>query len=229
MGKITNLLIILIMLVFFFTPVTSFAVGLGIQIPAYGSGDAHYKVEYTYRDYYGYDEDISSEHDMDISHFGIGFVLDTKVANPGVFNYRLNINYENVNLGNEDQWKDGFNSFSIDNTFGFAVLQSSVVRLWIGPQIRLAYMHFSHDDYNVSVNIFGIAFGPVLGANFNLGSVVSLCPELGYRLSFYGGSFDFDEEMSDNYNDGTWTMDNKEFFLRFNILFRISDNYDNFF
>lgn len=197
---------------------TSFATGLGIQIPSIGSGTANYTVEGDYED---------SDYEMDLSHIGIGFVLDTRVANPGVFNYRMNINYETVDLGNEDQWKDGFNSFSIDNTFGFAVLQTTVVRMWIGPQIRIAYMRFSHDDYPVDVNLIGLALAPVLGANFNLGRVVSLCPELGYRFSFYGGSMSWDSEY--DIDDRAWTMNNREFFLRFNILFRINDYYDNFF
>jgi hypothetical protein len=206
---------LMVICLFFYSP-SLHATGLGIQIPSIGSGSAHYEVDW--------DNDGTTEDDLDISHVGFGFVLDTRVANPGVFNYRLNLNYENADLGNEDQWGDGFSRFAIDNTFGFAVLQSPVVRMWLGPQIRIAYMKFSQDNYYSEVNSIGFAFAPVLGANFNLGSVVSLCPELGYRFSFYVGSLTFDEEYMNE--EGTWTMNNNEFFLRFNILFRINDYYD---
>ncbi|MBN1408970.1 MAG: hypothetical protein JW956_14320 [Calditrichaceae bacterium] len=204
-------------------PNASFATGLGIQIPSIASGTSNRTIDPEDGDTYDIEQDIG--------HFGFGFVLDTKVAKRGVFNYRLNINYEIVDLGDENAWKEDFKRLAIDNTFGFAVLQSKVVRLWIGPQVRLAYMSYSSDlEYaSLDVNLIGLGLAPVFGANFNIGSLVSICPELGYRFSIYGGSMTFNEEYYKYEQEDVWAMSNREFFLRLNILFRISDNYDDFF
>lgn len=213
MQKLSTLFVILALAGLLIMPTTSLATGLGIQIPSIGRGTANYTIEGDYEDF---------DYEKDISHFGFGFVLDTRVANPGVFNYRMNINYESVNLGTDDEWEDGFGRFAIDNTFGFAVLQTTIVRLWLGPQIRVAYMKYNtSDDHPIEVNLIGLAVAPIFGANFNIGSVVSLCPELGYRFSFYAGSGGYEDETDTD----PMNMDNKEFFLRLNILFRINDFY----
>jgi hypothetical protein len=218
MRKITSLLLTLAILGLFCIPNESSAVGLGIYIPTVGTGTSTLKIE-----------DFEFPNDIDNSHFGFGFVLDTKVANPGVFNYRLHIGFESFELGNsnfreDNELDDNLSRYSIDNTFGFAVLQSSVVRLWLGPQIRLSYMHYSNDY--IDLNLIGLGFAPVLGVNFNMGDVFTLAPELGYRFSFYGGTNSYNSDdywLTDDEED--WTLNNREFFIKLNIIFRINDYY----
>lgn len=231
MGKIINKLVICAILVLFCMPFNSMATGLGIYIPTVGSGSTSLDIS---------SSDLFEDHTInpDISHFGFGFVLDTKVANPGVFNYRLNIGYESVTLDfNDDPGyldynyfiNDKFSRYSIDNTFGFAVLQSEIVRLWLGPQIRLSYMRFNREfeSGNLNINLINFGIAPVLGANFNLGGVFTLAPELGYRISIYGGSLSISDIliMSDNSYDENWSLSAKEFYLKLNIIFRINDYY----
>ena len=221
MRNTLTLLTLLAVVGMFCLPSISSAVGLGIYIPTVGSGTSTVKIN---------DEDYEID-GVDNSHFGFGFVLDTKVANPGVFNYRLHIGYESFDLGNKGMvdLEDNFSRFSIDNTFGFAVLQSSVVRLWLGPQIRISYMGYS-DDYN-DINMIGFGFAPVLGANFNMGRVFTLAPELGYRFSIFAGTNSYSyEDFYGSYSEDTdFTVNGSEFYIKLNIIFRISDYYDNFF
>lgn len=200
----------------FCLPNVSSAVGLGIQIPTIGSGTSTATIG---------DEELS---DTDNNHFGFAFVFDTKLANPGVFNYRLQIGYESFKLENEYYYSimnnpdDNLSRFSIDNTFGFAVLQTSIVRLWLGPQIRLSYMTYS--DNFIELDLFGIGFAPVIGSNFNMGSFFTLAPELGYRFSIYSGLISTTEawitEDSEDYK-----LINREFFIKLNIIFRLNDYY----
>lgn len=218
MGKLIKIALIFIVFALMLIPNKSSAVGLGIYIPTVGSGTTSLKINS-----YEFPEDL------DNSHFGFGFVLDTKVANPGVFNYRLHIGFESFELGDrnfrdERYMEDNFSRYSIDNTFGFAVLQSSVVRLWLGPQIRLSYMNFNNEDNDI--NLIGLGLAPVLGANFNMGDVFTLAPELGYRFSVYGGTNSVDSDdywITDDEDD--WTLNNREFFIKLNIIFRINDYY----
>ena len=216
MKKITTLLIILALLTFFSLPIDSFATGLGIQIPAIGSGTSSATSG---------NEELT---DTDNSHFGFAFVFDTKVANPGVFNYRLQIGYESFKLDNDTYYSilkdpdDDLSRFSADNTFGFAVLQTRIVRLWIGPQIRLSYLTYS--DTFIDLNLFGIGLAPVIGANFNMGRFFTLSPELGYRFSSYSGLISTTDAWITEDSE-PYKLSNSEFFIKLNIIIRINDYY----
>ena len=193
---------------------------MGIYVPTYGKGTATATIG---------DSDYDLEYD--INHIGFGFVMDTRVARAGVFNYKLNLGYESVDYGFTNDEK--FGRISLDNTFGFGVLQTRVVRLWIGPQVRLAYMRYNYeyDSGSTEINIFGLGLAPVFGANFNFGDVVSICPELGYRFEFYGGqiSSEYDFYYDTETNDDSYIRFNKEFFIKLSIIFRINDVFDEFY
>ena len=227
MQKLIKVIILIAALILMIMPHDSSAVGLGIFIPTVGSGSTTLEIDSP-------NEFGVQTYEPDISHFGFGFVLDTRVANPGVFHYRLHIGYESVNLGEanftqSNRLNDNFSRFSIDNTFGFAVLQSEVVRLWLGPQIRLSYMGYNKEEsgVNLDVNLIGIGVAPVLGANFNLGDVFTLAPELGYRFSVFGGKLSVTENyvgIDYDYSQD-WTLNTREFYIKLNIIFRINDYY----
>ena len=94
---------------------------------------------------------------------GIGLALDTAVAEDTLFNYRLQLGYARASY----DYSDG-NRFEMRHIFGFGVLRTEQVRLWLGPQIGLDYEDFGGGSY-VGANI-----GPALGVNVQFGPVVSL-------------------------------------------------------
>jgi hypothetical protein len=198
-------------------PKKCFAVGLGIYVPAIGSGSSTVKWS---------QGGESANFHPDVSNFGYGLVFDTRVANPGIFNYRLSLGYENANFTEAGQtYEYDFSRFSMDHTFGFAFLQTDNVRLWLGPQLLLVYMTYNekYSDGDVEVNLYGIGIAPVLGANFNLGSVISLSPELGYRFSILRGESERRWDTSIDPFKIDWNVNINEYFLRLNLILRIND------
>ena len=101
-------------------------------------------------------------------------------------------------------------------------MQTRIVRIWLGPQIRLSYLTYS--DTFIDLNLIGVGFAPAIGVNFNLGSFFTLAPELGYRFSIYNGTISTTEawisDDSENYK-----LINREFFIKLNIIIRINDYY----
>lgn len=201
------------------------AVGIGLQIPI-GGGSRTYK---------------SVEADDDWSHTGdykqagiIGFALDTRMARRGFFNYRLGLGYERINYNPEAE-EDHFHSvYYLDNTFGFGIVKTRFLRLWMGPQIRLAYFSFkenysgTYGSSEYKENGFGIGIGPVIGANFNFGSVVSICLDLGYRFSTHGGTgkatWDYNGITESAETD--FTLGQNGHFINISFFFRINDVFE---
>ena len=188
-----------------FTPFTSFSSGdLDWKMDHDNSGDIWGGGAYT------------EEFDDDSRHQGIEFVLDTAVARNTVFNYRLNLGYEKFESKHMDL---EMNSITVDNTFGFAVLRTKVVRLWIGPQLHFSYSQ--DDNENIDIDLFGFGFAPVIGVNLNFSDLVTPAFTVGYRVTKYEGTR----------NDSFWyggdeydiNIDEKSFFFNFSILFRIND------
>lgn len=213
MQKVTRYTLALVVITLFLIPQSSQATGLGLYLPSWGNGSS--TVSY----------DNGFERESDIDHIGIGFVLDTKVASRGVFNYRLHLGFESAQYG---ELENKFSRFAIDNTFGFGIVQSSVLRLWLGPQIRLVYQSYSDSDisYDFNINAFGLGLAPVLGLNFNLGNVVSICPEIGFRFMFLGGTEEYDGSF---YYDEPFASTEQYVFINLALLFRINDVFDDFF
>lgn len=212
------------------------AVGFGLYtITGGGSSD------FTF-DYDSYAAEISdlTERSTLYSTFGFGFVLDSRVSLKGIFNYRLNLGYENTTytadiLTKIKPWEDNFFAFgntnqidftriSIDNTFGFGVFSNRFIRLWLGPSLRLLFETAStKSDYYGG----GLGIGAILGVNWNIGKLVSICGETGYRYSgnfggynrFYSsGSNEFEETIPYSHTDS-------EFFGKFSFIFRIDDSF----
>ena len=80
---------------------------------------------------------------------------------------------------------------NIVNTFGFGVLRTEKVRLWVGPRINIAYDWDTGDD---GWNRLGFEFGvaPAVGVNVNLGRLVSLAADVDYRVATTFGAYDDD-------------------------------------
>jgi hypothetical protein len=131
---------------------------------------------------------------------GAGFILDTSVTKNKIFNYRLGFGYENImKSGNSFFDKSCFHRISLSNTFGYAFIRSSVLRVWMGPQIELSN-HFAimnkrkTEVYPIIVSgaypikkivksrevaAFSLGFGAVLGINLNFENQFSMGFEIG--------------------------------------------------
>ena len=64
--------------------------------------------------------------------------LDSAVAKDKLFNYRMNLGYEHVPRGSTDSTFAMFNGGSFENIFGFGVYRSKLMRVWLGPSLRIA-------------------------------------------------------------------------------------------
>ncbi|MDA3894873.1 MAG: hypothetical protein PF482_01860 [Desulfobacteraceae bacterium] len=192
------------------------ALGLGSYYErGWGDGEIDY-------DYY-YDDDDNDNIDIDTDHRtrAIGFVLDTNVAKDSLFNYRLNIAFDKIEIDglrpDSDYEADGF---KMDHTFGFGVLRNEYVRLWVGPQINLSYYNednhyrpFNFDDDDL--NMFGFGVGPAMGVNINVGPVVTFTITQGYKFTWLFG---------ENFNDDFYGHES-QYYINFGMLFRINDIY----
>ena len=67
-------------------------------------------------------------------------MFDTAVAQDKFFNYQLNLGYDeftNKLPGSSRDLKLG--GLMISNSFGFGIVRTDGFRLWMGPEIRLAW------------------------------------------------------------------------------------------
>ena len=193
---------------------SSYSSGIGIAVPAFfGTID--------------YDQ-----YKCDVNNIGINFILDTNVSKDSFFNYRLNAGIEIFSHKYTDSYYNDYYEeirqekgthtglrIVTDHNFGFGIITNPSFRIWLGPNVRAGF---------VSVNEkIGISLGAgftAIGANYNIGSLLTLSLEAGYlySLDFYFLPID-------------WTPDdysiigglNSLFFTKISILFRTSDEYDN--
>lgn len=195
-----------------------FAAGLGIAFP-FGSGTTDYDL-----------------YEADASRFGINFVFDSNVANNRVFNYRLNAGVEFFTHDYEEEYYSSYYGYYdyysysnegirivTDHTFGFGIVRTSVVRLWLGPTVRIGFV--SEDESGITLGA-GLT---ALGLNFNFGPVFTIGLEAGYLFNadLYFDDVAYEEDYY--YEDSSSTGLNQMFVVKLSFLFRINDTYDDFF
>ncbi len=217
MGKRMAVLMVLVMGMMLLTlPQRANAFGIGVFVPVYGTGGGTYTWD-----------DEGNETDYDLSYSGgFGIVLDTKVAKKGLFNYRLNLGYHKATHTYNDYDVEDFKYYTMDHSFGFGIVKTRFLRLWMGPQLRLAYMNYEISDDSGTYSQYGLGFGiaPVLGANFNFGKVFTVAMDLGYRFSSYAGTAEFDGSY---YDTNDFTKSSQTFFVNLSLIFRIGDYYED--
>jgi len=157
--------------------------------------------------------------DSDVARFGVGFVFDTAVAKDKLFNYRLNAALVGVDIElTHDLFPDKADvdlvGLALDNTFGFGVLRTEKVRLWIGPRVRVGFYVGDVEEDDVTAAEFGI--GGALGANFHVSPTVSLGVETGFMYSGYAG------EVETDFGDFDIEGTTGSLFLNGVVLFRLS-------
>lgn len=112
--------------------------------------------------------------------YGGGLVIDSTVARDQIFGYRLTLGYEQyvVTYPEYDAESDPIHRFSMSHTFGFGVLRSEMVRLWIGPRIGLHYL-YKHDS-GYSIDAAGVDCLLGMGLNINAGDTFTFFFDLGF-------------------------------------------------
>ena len=121
-----------------------------------------------------------------INAFGGGFLFDTNIDEKG-FNYRLNLgvdrylerfNYSDIE---HDRITDivmlDFHNkahrfliprIQIINNFGFGLISSSDLRLWLGPQLGVGA------GFRNNLRLLSFSCGPVLGINYHINESISI-------------------------------------------------------
>jgi hypothetical protein len=180
------------------------AIGNGFYIQL-GSGNADWTAE---------DEFDRWDFNSDTSHFGAGFVLDTAAGTNRLFNYRLQLGYEKYTDTVQNSTAElQFDSFIIDQDFGFAMVRNKEFRFWLGPELRFAFLGESSDGYDTS--LFGVGLGPAVGIDFHTDSNVSMGIKSGYMMMSYDGN------ARDNWdgNDIDYRVNEDFLFFNFTVLF----------
>lgn len=193
----------------FALPLMLQASGVGVYIP-YSFGDSSSLAL----------DNSNLESDIDYkSAVGFGLVYDTNVGNDTLFNYRLGL--ERLSLERDGFNGPNFTQYNIVNTFGFGVVRTNNIRLWVGPRIILGVMSASGDGgYSETSTEFG--FAPAVGLNYNLSSSLSLGVDLDYKWASVAGSY-----LSDSTSEQTYTGTTTGMNMRFSIMYRFGETFDS--
>lgn len=196
-----NLLVSVVVAFFLFcTAGQVLAIGLGGYLEAAG-GDGDFEYE------------SSPEFDVDVAAAGLGFVLDTDLTDNGVFNYRLNVGFESLDLDDDFDDTLELGGLVVANTFGFAIIRQPNFRWWAGPQIRVGFYNGEVDiDPDTDYDLVSFGIGGVMGVNFMAGNVC-FSTSLGLLATEFTGEADgpgYNEDI-----DGSTTTA----FLNFAVMF----------
>lgn len=207
--------LLVVFLVFGFMASPTMGIGLGGYFST-GSGSGDWTAQY--------ENGVENDFETDDDGSGFGFVLDTAVAKNRVFNYRLGLGFEQKNYEDEAGATLEIDNFVIENDFGFGIVRTPKIRLWIGPELKIAAGsgHVDTDvNEEVDYDVVSVGVGPVLGLNVHVGKVVSIGFKTGLLFeSIYGHA-----QAENSADDVDYTGDDTYFYLNFAIIFRINDVY----
>jgi hypothetical protein len=175
-----------------------------------------------------YDYSLFPDQDLDVDFkpsAGLGLAFDSNIGKDSLFNYRLGLEVmkQELDTVNGDACVDDCDfgtRFNMVHTFGFGVLRTQTVRLWVGPRINIAYDSDTGDNGYERIGFeFGIA--PSVGINVNLGRVVSLAADLDYRFASTAGAWDSDISL----DGGSYSGTTRGLTARFYLLFRFGERF----
>ena len=121
--------------------------------------------------------------DSDGQHLDVGISLDTNLATDRLFNYRMELGraYWEIDSFNNQGVKSELDGLVLNQDFGFGGRVSDSIRLWLGPELRLTYINGElNTAAPTDVDLFGLGFGAVVGANFNFSSRLTIAAKAGY-------------------------------------------------
>jgi len=131
--------------------------------------------------------------DYDTTRLSVGISTDSAVAKDKLFNYRMNLGYENVRERIDPVGVFGiYHGASFENIFGFAVYRSKLMRVWLGPSLRIASGVLDHDSLLGAGLVAGRAIritgagGLTSGVNVHTGNFGSASLTIGYQFGYNG-------------------------------------------
>ncbi len=196
-------------------PMVASAAGMGIYVPL-SVGDSIS----TTNDWDGYTRDL--EFDPGV---GFGLTFDSNIGKDKLLNYRLGLEYSSASVnsvnGNAYAGDTEYLRYNMVHTFGFGVLRTKMIRLWVGPRINIAYNVYDNPAVNSFYTESNIELGiaPAVGVNLNLGRLVSLGFDVDYRFAYLAGTWE------STLNDDTYTGSASGPTARFYVLFRFGEEF----
>lgn len=195
----------------------AFAIGLGFNLSA-GGGGSDWETSSSYYSSSSAQTTFSSSD----SRSGLGIIFDTNVSRSRLFNYRLNIGYENIKSDIEGGGVYEMDGWYATHDFGFAIIRNKKMRLWIGPELRFSNASGGLDtNKEVKVKLTTFAIGAAAGANFHIGENKTFSLKLG-ALSMEGWG-----RVKNNGTGDEMDLDNDGGYVYINasIIFRFRDQY----
>jgi len=204
-----------------FAASNAFAVGFGFTL---GSGTETWDSGSTEDDNPNFEH-----HDGDRKVDYLGFVLDTAIAKDKLFNYRFSLLSEENNA-DASGYNIDMKGISTVHDFGFGVVRNRVMRLWIGPELRLSYYNDISPSFATSRQfdgeVVGLSVGPAIGLNIHLPRVVSFSVAgVYYIASQYAGQYDVTDSNGVSYGTVDVEDSSNGLYITASILFRFNDNY----
>lgn len=173
--------------------------------------------------------------DFQIDHVTFGVLFDSAPSRDKLFNYRLALGFDistkaeitgvsfpgiGVSLsglaGELDQ--NGY-GFSMNHTFGFAVVRTELIKWWVGPGLRLNFNYYNLDYDLEAANVF-IGGGGETGVNIHVSPTISLCLGGGIHYNAFGYAAGTDELGSLVWGDGPF------YFIQVGALFHTGSDRD---
>jgi len=152
-------------IIMMFGAASAHASGLGFYVSG-GSGDSDIDSGY-------YWWSIANSSSSDIETGSVGLVFDTNLSEDALFNYRLELGkgtytWKKFPAGKEHK----FDQTVMTHDFGFGLLRTEAIRLWLGPEIRISKINDEVGGYDLDMMGFGV--GLALGLNINVVDPVTI-------------------------------------------------------
>jgi hypothetical protein len=171
-------------------------------------------------------DDFFADLDTSADYFEVGFTYDSNLASDRLFNYRMSANLQLVDqelsFGPISGDIEG-TGFSLNQLFGFGLVRTKNVRIFVGPTIHLGVTVFDDEVAGIDIEelLIVAAIGPEVGMNLHIGRhlTVSLTGYYRYGLQIQG----FDAPISGvNQSDGVFVGHEHRLGLTTSIFFRFS-------
>ncbi len=123
-----------------------------------------------------HDDDLFLDIGTRADHFEFGISFDTNLASDRLFNYRINANVQIVDQ-RLDQGPTKVDiqgaGFAINQLFGFGIVRTPGMRIFIGPTLHIGYASFDDDDrigpftVDYEEDLVTVGIGPEIGINLH--------------------------------------------------------------